>query len=417
MARLSGSASDRRANRGTACGRWAPGAALVLAAFPVMAAPERDYRFDLTISRPVLESYLSRAITMMDLCTGRGDVDDNIRMLKSIGAKFAGRVLYLWGKEKRLPELLKKAQVIEAKVHAADPEMILQAGIFEIVTTRVNDIPIPGAVFRDLGLPVERRNFRYDDMLYEGGEYKDHWFKGGSVPDIRRRETRLWFHHLAMAYVDVGVEAIHYGQVALVGAKDTGWTHWQETLSRARAYAAKNARRHLLICDAHTPGGGPRVGENLLFDFHSFPLRIKEVPGQPLKGILEQGFHDSFFGRSRGGVTPSGWACKSLPYLVEFDNWGSSGKGGQPGVPWYTWGYDEIDWFARQPEAERNAWLVYAWNFVRETDPNGFLQMPGSRILHDPVDGKHWYHANGRATFPEGFNQEEAIRKIWEADG
>jgi hypothetical protein len=157
------------------------------------------------------------------------------------------------------------------------------------------------------------------------------------------------------------------------------------------------------------------LGEKLLFDFHSFPLRIKEVPGQPLKGILEKGYHDSLYGRSKGGVTPSGWRCGSLPYLVEFDNWGSSGKGGRPGVPWHTWGYDEIDWFARQPEEERNAWLRYAWKFVRETDSNGFLQMPGSRILHDPVDGKNWYHANSRATFPRGFNQEETIRKIWSA--
>ena len=397
---------------------WSLAAVLVFSLLPIAsAAPKRDTRFDKTIPRPVLEAYLSRAITMMDLCTGRGDVDDNIRMLKSAGVKFAGRTLYLWGREKLLPELLKKARAIEPKIHAADPEMILQAGIFEIVTTQVSDVPVPEAVFRDLGLPVEPRNFKYEAMLYEDGKFKDHWSKGASVPDIRRPETRLWFHHLAMAYVDAGMEGIHWGQVALVGAKDAGWKGWWETLSRARAYAAKKARRHLLICDAHTPDGGPMLEDKrLLFDFHSFPLRIKEVAGQPLKGVLEKGYHDSLFGRSKGGVAPSGWACQSLPYLVEFDNWGSSGKGGQPGVPWHTWGYDEISWFARQPEAERNAWLAYAWKFVRETDPNGFLQMPGSRILHDPVDGKDWYHANSTAAFPKGFNQEEAIRRIWAED-
>jgi len=51
------------------------------------AAP--GYEFDGTMPRAVLESYLTRAITMMGLLTGRGDVDDNIRMLTNIGVKFA----------------------------------------------------------------------------------------------------------------------------------------------------------------------------------------------------------------------------------------------------------------------------------------------------------------------------------------
>jgi hypothetical protein len=32
------------------------------------------------------------------------------------------------------------------------------------------------------------------------------------------------------------------------------------------------------------------------------------------------------------------------------------------------------------------------------------------------VDGKDWYYANSTATFPKGFNQEEAIRRIWAED-
>ena len=54
-------------------------------------AKPRDYRFDGTISREVLENYLSRAISMEGLLNGRGDLDDNIRMLKDTGAKFIGR--------------------------------------------------------------------------------------------------------------------------------------------------------------------------------------------------------------------------------------------------------------------------------------------------------------------------------------
>jgi hypothetical protein len=391
--------------------------AILATAAPGAAARERDYRFHGSISRPVLENCLSRAITMMDLCTGRGNVDDNIRMLKSIGAKFAGRTVYLWGEERSLPAKLERAKEIAAKVHRADPEIILQAGVFEIVTTQVNEAQIPERVFREFGLPVESRNFRYEEMLFKDGRFHNHWSPGASVPDITRIETRMWFYHLATAYIDVGMEAIHFGQVSLIGANDKEWAGWRDLLARVRRYAAQHARRRMVLCDAHTPDGGPIHDGRLLFDFHSFPLRIKEVPGQPQKAVLEKGYLDSLFGRSRGGITPSGWRCDSLPYLVELDNWGSSGKGGEPGMPYWTWGYDEISWFARQPEAYRNEWLRYAWQWVRDTDPNGFLQMPGSRGLADPVGGEWWYYANTRSdASPFGYSQEETIKSIWAAD-
>ena len=44
--------------------------------------------------------------------------------------------------------------------------MILQACIFEIVTTQVDQVPVPDWAFAALGQPVEKRNFRYADMLY-----------------------------------------------------------------------------------------------------------------------------------------------------------------------------------------------------------------------------------------------------------
>jgi len=61
-------------------------------------------------------------------------------MLKSTGAKFIGRSLCLWGGEANLLRNLERAKHQVPKVHAADPEMILQPCIFEIVTT-----PFPGA--------------------------------------------------------------------------------------------------------------------------------------------------------------------------------------------------------------------------------------------------------------------------------
>jgi hypothetical protein len=156
----------------------------------------------------------------------------------------------------------------------------------------------------------------------------------------------------------------------------------------------------------------------LLLDFHSFPLRIKEIPNRPQEAMLELGFSDGLYGRSRGGLTPSGWKCDHLPYLVEVDNWGVSRHPGQARVGGiWVWGYDEITWFAHQAEQYRNHWLHYAWEWVRRTDPSAYLEMPGSRTLTSPRDGKRWYHANTPSKrVPEGYGQEEAIREIWAAE-
>jgi hypothetical protein len=385
---------------------------------PRAGAEPRDYRFDGAISRAVLENYLSRAISMEGLLNGRGDLDDNIRMLKDTGAKFIGRALCLWGGEADLPRNLERARRQVPRVHAADPDMVLQACIFEIVTTQVEQVPVPAWAFTALGRPVEARNFRYADMLYPDGRRKDHWGRGRSVPDVSRPETQLWFYFLAASYIDLGVEALHLGQTELMNGNDRDLAHYSRLLELIRAYAAEHARRHLVLCDSHVPGGGLVREGRLLMDFHSFPLRIKEVPEKPQEAVLELGFSDGLYGRSKGGVTPSGWSCAHLPYLVEIDNWGASrhpGEARQGGI--WVWGYDEITWFAHQSERYRAAWLRYAWDWVPRTDPAGHLQMPGSRTLRSPRDGMRWYHANRPSeAVPVGLGDEAAIRAIWEAD-
>jgi predicted transcriptional regulator len=36
----------------------------------------------------------------------------------------------------------------------------------------------------------------------------------------------------------------------------------------------------------------------------------------------------------------------------------------------FCWGWDEISWFALQPEEYRNQWLLYAHDWIKKTDPN-----------------------------------------------
>jgi hypothetical protein len=69
----------------------------------------KDYRLSKTLSRPVLERFLSRAIAMEGLLNGRGDLRDNIRMLQNVGAKYIARSLCLWDGEAKLFQNLERA--------------------------------------------------------------------------------------------------------------------------------------------------------------------------------------------------------------------------------------------------------------------------------------------------------------------
>ena len=350
---------------------------------------------------------------------GRGNFPDNVRMLKNSGAKFIGRSLCLWGGEAKLLGNLELARQQIPMVREIDPDIVLQACIFEIVTTQVEEVPVPDWAFSALGLPTEKRNFRYAAMLYPDGRRKDQWGKGASVPDVSQSETKLWFYFLGASYIDIGIEAIHFGQTELMNGNDRDLAHYSQVLDLIRSHASTHAKRHFLFCDSHVPSGGLVRGDRLLMDFHSFPLRVMEVPDRPQQGILKVGFSDSLFGRSKGGITPSGWKCEHLPYLVELDNWGVSRQPGQPkaGGIW-VWGYDEITWFAHQPKEYRAEWLRYAGDWLRETDPAAHLQMPGSRTMRSPLDNRWWYYANNPSgAVSEGSGDEEAIRAIWANDG
>jgi len=143
-----------------------------------------------------------------------------------------------------------------------------------------------------------------------------------------------------------------------------------------------------------------------------------ETPDKPQEAVLKVGFSDGIYGRSKGGIAPSGWTCEHLPYIVELDNYGRSRHPGQAnakGEFLWVWGYDEITWFAHQPREYRAKWLQYAWEWLRDTDTNAHLQMPGSRILSPgKPDAPRWYWANTRSdACPAGFNTEETIKELW----
>jgi len=386
----------------------------------------RDYHFDGTISREVLENYLDRSVTMAYfLVTGKPEGgreylyrDDDVRLIRNIGAKFIGRAIYRWNGESRLndPNFWTDARSLIDKVHAFDPDVIFQGCLFETISPEVNLVRIPSWVFTDFGLPIEDRMFSYEAMLNKDGKLVNHWGRT-SVPDVTARETQLWFYYLAGSYIKIGCEALHLGQVGLIGMADPSLKEWSSLLARIRAYARTHARRKMVLLDAHVPTWGMIVDGVSLLDFNSFPMRIKAVPEKPHEAVLEVNHLDAMYQKSKACISPSGWSCKSLPYLVEFDNFGRSGS---PNVAdttsFFVWGWDEISWFSLQDEEYRNQWLVYAYNWIKETDPNGHLEMPVSRMISCPNETLGSYRANTRSpNCPIGYSQEETIKRIWNA--
>ena len=342
--------------------------------------------------------------------------EDDVRLIQNIGAKFIGRALYRWGGESRLnePQLWSDAKDLIGQVHSFDSDVIFQGCLFETITQDVNSVPIPEWVLSEFDLPITERTFSYDAMLNLDGKLVNHWGRS-SVPDVTRLETQMWFYYLAGAYINVGCEALHLGQVRLMGMADPDLKEWAALLTRIRAYAKVHARRHLVLLDAHVPTGGMIVDGASLLDFNTFPMRIKEVPDAPYTAILEENHLDAIFNKSKGGITPSGWSCESLPYLVEFDNYG---RGREPNVAdtnsIFVWGWDEVSWFSLQDEEYRNQWLEYAHQWIKDTDPNGHLQMPVNRMISCPNDSRGSYRANTKSdACPVGYSQEETIKRIW----
>tara|TARA_B100001121_G_scaffold216124_1_gene189641 strand:- start:256 stop:1446 length:1191 start_codon:yes stop_codon:yes gene_type:complete len=364
----------------------------------------KDYYFDGKISRNVLENYLARSSTFGSLL--HLTLEDDLRMIKNTGVKFAGRAIWMWGGESKIDELVRVGEPFAKKVHAIDPDIILQGAIFEIVSKDVESVKIPPEVFKAFEVPQKVRYFDYEAMLYPFGHRHNHWSKGSSVPDMSRLETRMWFFYVAKRWIDMGIEAIHFGQVEIMDDWDRSHRHWRDMMQKIRDYATKNARRHMVLTDAHVPSGGIVHKGKLMFDLHSFPSRPKSVKGQPYKAILEKGFSDSIYGRSKGGITPSGWKCESLPYIVEIDNFGVSKHPGEfrEDDKIHVWGWDEINWFIKQPEDYRNEWLKYAYEWVRKTDKNGYFQLPLRRFEH--------YSASMMTK--KGMRQEDTIKGIWE---
>ncbi len=391
---------------------------------------------DGTIPEEVLKNYMSRAITHFefadDLSNNSPHKEDDERAVLNMGAKFIGRSLYMWGGESRLnnPEWLEKVKEKIDRIHQDYPEIIFQAAIFEFITDEVNTVPIPDFVYSDFGEKIPNYQTFFNAKRMSGSNTELGNGVDEFVPDISKLEFRMYLYYVACLYMDAGIEAIHFGQAEMIAQRNKDyWPYWEDVLKKIKNAAKTRARRHTLLTDAHMPSGGMKVEDRLLFDFTSFPLILMPVMDEepypefptkprelikPQKAIIKPYYSNGMEFLSKGGITPSGWSCERVPYLVELDNGGISDHPNEARVnDWMLWGYDDVSWFHMQPEWYQNEFIVYATEWHMKYDPIGFFQ-PLSRRASTLVSGNTYYYANTKSdACPDGMGQEETIKALW----
>ncbi len=393
-----------------------------------------NYKFDKKISEEVLNNYLNRAMTY-SIYDGMGgqfnedEIDESYRAILSVGAKYVPRHISIFypsaNDEKYYHQLSEKIK----QAHVVDPDIIFEACIFECVSDLVDTIKIPDYVFEAFGKKKTSRSFESTKMFFKNGYGKDVHGAGAGYPDITQEETQMFFYYRATQYIDMGIESLHMGIMTAIGKSDTGNKCWEKVISMIREYAAKNARRHYIIINGHS--GNVFTGSNgsMLVDFIASPSRLQVADGQtnhaasegnPQKADIypnrdySWGKYDAPYQSNIKGTSPSGWTTKHYPYLVELDNWGTVASNDLT-VATNLWnGYDEISWYANQPDSYRHEFLYYITKKIKDYKENGHFAMPGTRIVYMINQKKEIrYRMNSKKNCAEGFGDEDAIIAAW----
>lgn len=450
--------------------------------------------------RHILEGYLSRYITMQNFADNVDDVDvfeadpgnipisqdnwqqqdqinDDIRMLTTIGAKFIGNAAGIWGTDEDVAKYpnsnedevrFNRATKTAEELHLRDPEIILQAAIFEYVNSwQLNSfhLEIPSYVFSNYNVtPLEKKSlnintsqnyvFTHSNIVYDlpsplGPNLIN-------VPDINKIECQLYFFYRAIRYIDAGYESLHFGRMLdMMSINDDGTQNHQSfirLLNHIRAYANVHARRNFILITSHGRNFTDQYGLRIdgIRDFYTEPVRV--IPDASSVNNYNNG--SSII--SAGGSAIYGFTGydTDLPYVVELDNDGllycDYGPTSTHYASWHIWGWDEITWFAMQGRTflnnqgddweldgddinVRNNWLEYAYEKVRCLDNNGFLGMPGRR----GISPSRYYENISSCTLPKyrvpsheeeminnsprpyyrantgHYNQEEKIKELW----
>ena len=136
------------------------------------------YEFKNKISEEVLCNYLARAVTISlegQYIANATNGKHIKQFILNTGAKYICRAATCWTPYPGDYDTHKGQKAFIESVHKEDPYVVFEACVFECISTAVNQIPVPAAVFEAFDLPVENRNFSFDAMCFPDGSYKNQW--------------------------------------------------------------------------------------------------------------------------------------------------------------------------------------------------------------------------------------------------
>ncbi len=247
---------------------------------------------------------------------------------------------------------------------------IIQAGIYEYITTDVNNVAIPtdviSAFANELGstynsefnyyftpsyngqmVPKQGLTFNFNRISYNPGI-------GNCPAAYRYIEARMWLYMQAKFYIDRGYTSLHMGQVHYWGELGTGsnpdlYTKISDLMNLIRNYA--NSKGSFVFITAESVENENYVNpydERLIFDYSASALRPKGVTNSQFSAcngqqnavtaVLGSDFNSTrnsplLFGKSGGGLSPLGCNYPIVPYSVYFDFGAGINPNCQLGIP------------------------------------------------------------------------------------
>jgi hypothetical protein len=239
---------------------------------------------------------------------------------------------------------------------------------------------------------------------------------GGQVPDESQLETRMWFYYQAASYIDIGCEASPSGHGESMNRRDKDNAHWEELLTwsvnmrrstRAVTWCLQRPHAHRRLAAGWQPLAG----------LQCVPVAHHGEHECTMEAVLKVGYSDGLYGRSKGGKTFSGWSCEHLPYWWNSITSAPAGIRDSPAAPRKALrlGLRRNHLVCAPVQGVSRQVAQYAWDWLRDTDTNAHLQMPGSRTATS--SDTRWYFANNKSdAVPNGSGDEAAIRAVWAND-
>jgi hypothetical protein len=233
---------------------WTLGSVAAAACAPANPRVEDErYRFCGSIPQAVLANYLSRSIALPGFWSHHHSVTGDaaryhadLRTLAQLGPKHASFVCGAsWDGAVGCDAdtVLAAARLVTLDLHAMDGDIIVGGACHETVGPVASTIRIPTWVFDEMRLPHEERTFAWERMVYSDGEI--------AAIDITQIESLMWYYFWSRSFIDRGVEHMHFGALERLARNDRpDFVHYRNLLARVRSYAARHARRGLLLISA-----------------------------------------------------------------------------------------------------------------------------------------------------------------------